>query len=100
LIAMLAWQGYRLFRKAMRTFDALGRLADKADILAERVEELEDEVFRSTVFDDAAEHRDAWYRLRYARAIRRQQRKEARIQRARLLVRADPRRFAYLLKRT
>lgn len=100
LLALLVWQGIRLFRKFMGAVHALGELAEKTSLLEQRAGELEERHFRAAAFQSAA--RLSYERRKDAarRADRRQAHRDARVQRGRLITRADPRQFSYLTKRT
>lgn len=100
LLALLAWQGIRLFRKFMGAMHALGELAEKSSVLEQRAETLGEHRFRAAAFQDAA--RLAYERRQDAarRADRRQAHREARVQRGRLITKADARQFSHLTKRT
>lgn len=100
LLALLVWQGIRLFRKFMAAVQALGELAEKASVLEQRVENLGERRFQAAAFQSAA--RLSWERRQQAagRADRRQAHRDARVQRGRLITKADPRQFSHLTKRT
>jgi len=100
LLALLVWQGIRLFRKFMAAVHALGELADKTSVLEQHADELGDHQFRAAAFQSAA--RLSYERRQNAarRADRRQAHRDARVQRGKLITKADPRQFSHLTKRT
>lgn len=100
LLALLVWQGIRLFGKFMAAVHALGELAEKASLLEQRADELGEYHFRAAAFQSAA--RLSYERRKDAarRADRRQAHRDARVQRGKLITKADPRQFSYLTKRT
>lgn len=100
LLGMLAWLGYRLFTKAGRVLAALGDLADMTSILESRAEDLTPARFRPAVLENRAQ----WVRVRGQHQADRERRKnirrEIRLRRGKLLVKADPQQFSSLVKRT
>jgi uncharacterized membrane protein YccC len=100
LLGMLALFGFRLFRKLVATFDELGALADKAELLQLRSEELREERFQPAVFADAGALRAARDQNLADRERRRQARRDSLVKRGKLLVKADPQQFSHLTRRT
>ncbi len=100
LLGMFAFFGYRLFRKLMVSFDALGELTDKAALLDAASEELREQAFQPAVFADTGALSHERQLAKAARLRRRQARREKRVERGRLLVKADPQQFSHLIKRT
>jgi hypothetical protein len=85
LIATLAYSGWRLFRKGVAVVDELERLTDKIDLLQRNVDELSLEAPRNAILDGypaVATRRD---REKDRRATMRQLRRDARMQRGRLI---------------
>ena len=75
-------------------------LLAKTEVLSRRAEELREEPFHPAVFADLAElHEERSERLA-ERAVARQARRDARVRRGKLLVQADPNRYAHLIRRT
>lgn len=99
-IGMLVWFGIQLFRKTMATLDDLGKLADKAEILQQRADDLSQERFHPAVLDDAAVHQAAREQDRADRERRRQARRDSLVKRGKLLTNADPQQFSHLTRRT
>ncbi|GAA1444292.1 hypothetical protein [Leifsonia poae] len=100
LLGMLAFFAVRLFRKLMAAAAEVSALADKAQILSQRAEELREAPFRAAVFQDAEELREAREQAIAERSVARQARRDARVRRGKLLVNADPTPYTYLTKRT
>ena len=100
LLGMLAYFGYRLFRKLMAALEALGELSEKAALLDDAAESLRDAPFEPAVFADAGALSRQRRLAKAASLRRRQARREKRLERGRLLVKADPQQFSYLVKRT
>lgn len=100
LIALLTVSGLRLFHKAMALLDALGELADGIELLDRRAQRMSQAAVSISVFDGTAGPADRWSRLRRARQVHRQARREERVAQGRILITADYRRYAHLLKRT
>lgn len=101
MLGMLGWLGYRLFVKLMRALHALGELTDKADTLSSRFDADDGEApFHPAALGPAREYAEAWQARRARIATIRHTRREARIQRGKLLVSADPSRFSHLFRRT
>lgn len=103
LLGMLAFFAWWLFRKLMAAGREAAALAEKAEVLSRRAEDLH-ERFEPAVLADAAELRERRRDRLAERAIARQARRDARVRRGRLLVDVDPAtvpaRFAHLLRRT
>ncbi len=85
LLGMLAWFGYVLFRKAMRTADALERLGDQVAELGDQPEAPSEPRFRPAVFEDRAEVRLDFELTRAERLRRRQLRRDRLVTRGKLL---------------
>jgi hypothetical protein len=101
LLGMVAWLGYRLFVKAMATLHALGELAEKTELLSDLSgDEQAEKPFHPAVLGPVREYAQNWQARRARNATIRHTRREARIQRGKLLVSADPRRFSDLFRRT
>lgn len=100
LLGMLTLFGFRLFRKLVATLDELGKLADKAELLQRRSEELGEKRFRPAVFADAGALRSARDQDLADRERRRQARRDSLVKRGKLLVHADPQQFSHLTRRT
>lgn len=100
LLALLVWQGIRLFRKFMGAMHALGELSEKTSMLERQAQTLGEQPFHAAALQSAA--RLSYERRQDAarRADRRQAHREARVQRGRLITKADPRQFSHLIKRT
>lgn len=100
LLVLLVWQAIVLFRKFMAAVHALGELAEKAAVLEQRADTLGEHRFQAAAFQSAA--RLSWERRNDAarRADRRRAHREARVQRGKLITKADPRQFSHLVKRT
>jgi hypothetical protein len=100
LLALLAWQAIRLFGKFMGAMRALGELAEKASVLERQADAIGERRFQAAAFQSAA--RLSYERRQDAarRADRRQAHREARVQRGRLITKADPRQYSHLSKRT
>ena len=86
-LGMLAWLGYRLFRKGLGVMDALGELSDKVARLNENVEKLapEEPTDRAILLGYAETARRRELHLE-RKAELKQARREARIKRGKLLV--------------
>jgi hypothetical protein len=99
LLGMLALFAVWLFRKLMAAGAEVSDLAEKADILSRRAEELRDPPFHASVFDDASELRGERELAKAERANARQARSDARVRRGKLLTSADPSQFSHLNQR-
>lgn len=99
LLALLVWQGIRLFKKLMGAFTELGELADKTSILQQRADELTERRFEPAVFADASRLSHERDLTRTQRSEERQLKREARVQHGRLLTKADPHQFSHLIRR-
>jgi hypothetical protein len=99
LLGMLALFAVWLFRKLMAAAAEVSDLAQKAEILSRRAEELRDPAFHAAVFDDASALRDERELARAERANARQARRDARVRRGKLLISADPSQFSHLNQR-
>ena len=100
MLGMLTWSGVRLFKKFMAVTHALGDLLDKVDLLESRTEELRAEPFEPAIFADASQLSDQRERDRADRERVRQIRRDSRVSRGKLLLRADARQFSYLIRRS
>jgi hypothetical protein len=99
-LAALAFLGYRIVIKFMAVFSALGDLADKTALLDAQTDALVNDRVPSAVFADPVELARARRAQKARRAHRRQLRREARVLRGKIIVKADPHQFSHLLKRT
>ncbi len=95
LLGMLAFFGWRLFRKAMGAMDALGELAEQLELLDAASEEASPYHFTPSVLRNRADVREAHRALAELRANRRRQRRERRLARGKLLVTADLRKRTF-----
>lgn len=99
LLGMLAWLGYRLFRKSTVALSALGELSKKASLLQSRAESLDPQRDGYAIFDK----RVTWVRLREEQQAATQQhrsiRSQSRVRRGKLLVTVDPQQYSYLVRR-
>ncbi|UAJ77836.1 hypothetical protein IT072_11015 [Leifsonia sp. ZF2019] len=100
LIGMLAYFAWSLFRKVVAAAKEAGALIEKAEVLQVRADELKEEAFHSAVFADAAELRAGREQSRADKEFARQARRDARVRRGKLLVKADPSRFEHVTRRT
>jgi hypothetical protein len=100
LLALLVWQGIRLFRKALGVVTDLGELADKTSLLEQRAEQLAERRFEPAVFADASRLSQDRQRNKARRAEERAIHRDARVQRGRLLTKADYNQFSPPTKRT
>lgn len=91
LLGMLALVGWRLFKKAMTAFTALGELAAKLELLDAASGEVAPDGFTPWILRDRDEIRAAHRTLADLRADKRHARQEARLARGKLLVTADMR---------
>ncbi|MFF1573571.1 hypothetical protein ACFVWR_12530 [Leifsonia sp. NPDC058292] len=100
LLGMLAFFAVWLFRKLMAAGREVSALAEKAEVLQRRSDELRDPAFHSAVFADLGELQAQREQGRSDRAYARQARRDARVRRGKLLTNADPTQFSHLTKRT
>ncbi|WP_025158264.1 hypothetical protein [Leifsonia aquatica] len=100
LLGMLAAFAWSLFRKLMGAVDEASALLEKADVLQSRVDDLREEAFHPAVFADAAELRAERAQARADREFAKQARRDARVRRGKLLIKADPSRFEFVTRRT
>lgn len=100
LLGMLAYFAWSLFRKLMAAAREATALLEKAEILQARVDDLQEEAFHSAVFADAAGLRQERLQARADRAFAKQARRDTRVRRGKLLVKADPSRFEFVTRRT
>lgn len=89
LLGLLAVLGWRLFRKAMQAFAALGTLSEKLELLDAASGAVAPDRFTPWLLRDRDEIRDAHRILVDLRADRRNARREARRHRGKLLLTAD-----------
>ena len=89
LLAMLAFLGWRLFKKAMTAFTALGELAGKLELLDAAAGDVAPDGFRPWILRDREEIRAAHRALSDLGADKRHARRDARLARGKLLVTAD-----------
>jgi hypothetical protein len=93
LLGMLAWFAIRLFRQAMKTADALAELGEKMALLDAAFADADAAAqqkprFSPAIFQDAAELSFLRQQDRAERGRRRQGRRDARIDRGKLLTHA------------
>ncbi|MDQ1577161.1 MAG: hypothetical protein QOH55_2311 [Microbacteriaceae bacterium] len=99
MLGILGWLSFRLFTKFGRALVAFGDLAEKASALEALVDEVADS-FEPAVLADAAALRHAREQQQTDRERRRQTRRDSRVRRGKLLVKADTAQFLHLIKRT
>jgi hypothetical protein len=85
LVGMLAYFAVTLFRKLMRAMDALGALGDQVGALDVTLSELQAAAPRPAIFDDKYELAYVIEADRYARSVRRHSRRDALVNRGKLL---------------
>jgi hypothetical protein len=100
LLGMLAFFGWWLFRKVMAAAKEASALIEKADVLQIRADQLADEAFHPAVFADASVLAAERQQAAAEKAFAKQARRDARVRRGKLLVKADPSRFAHVTRRT
>ncbi|WP_295121342.1 hypothetical protein [uncultured Leifsonia sp.] len=100
LVGMLAYFGWSLFRKVMAAAREAGALLEKTAILSERSDDMRYTEFHSAIFDDPDELRARREQDVADRRVARQARRDKRVRRAKILVKADALRFSDLGKRT
>lgn len=100
LLGMLAFFGWSLFRKVMAAAREAGALMQKAEILGARSDDFRPPEFHSAVFADPDRLRAEREQAVADRRIARQARRDQRVRRGKMLVKADPLRYSYLDKRT
>lgn len=100
LLGMLASFGWSLFRKALAAGREAAALLEKTQILSERSADMRYAEFHSAIFEDPAQLRAEREQAAFDRRIARQARRDQRVQRAKILVKADPFRYSNLGKRT
>lgn len=100
LLGMLAYFGWSLFRKVMAAAREAGALMEKTAILSERSADMRYTEFHSAVFEDPDELRAQREQAIADRRVARQARRDQRVRRAKILVKADAFRFSDLGKRT
>lgn len=86
LLGMLAYFAVSLFRKTIAAADELAILGDKLSILDARLDEIAPERKPSAVFQQAADLAGVVEENRIARGVARQSRRDARLERGKLLV--------------
>ena len=89
LLGTVAFLGWRLFKKAMRAFDALGELSDKTALLGDASRDLEPESFVPSILRPMVDVREEVAARRRRSADKRQLRRENRLAKGRVLVSAD-----------
>lgn len=100
LLGMLAFFAWWLFRKLMAAAREASALLEKAEVLQGRAEALKEEAFHPAVFADAADLAAQRMQAKAEKAYAKQARRDARVRRGKLLVKADPSRFAHVTRRT
>ena len=85
LLGMLAFFAVSLFRKLMRAMDALVTLGDQVSALDTNISELQAPSLRPAIFEDKNVLAYQYEINRYARAERRQRRRDALVNRGKLL---------------
>jgi hypothetical protein len=100
LLGMLGFFAWWLFRKVVAAAREASALLDAAEALNVRAEELREGPFRTAVFADPAQLRRERTQARADKAFAKQARRDARVRRGKLLVKADPSRFANVTRRT
>jgi len=85
LLGMLAWFAVALFRKLMAAMHALGELGDQLAALDVQMGDLGEERFRPAIWSDRAALALEIERTRAARLHRRQERRDARVARGKLI---------------
>ena len=99
LLGMLAYFAWSLFRKVMAAAREASALLEKTDTLTRRVEDVREAPFHPSVFADATQLSAERTQARAERVSAKQARRDARVRRGKLLVKANPARFAYLTRR-
>jgi len=89
LLGMLAFVGWRLFKKTMTALEALGELTARLEILDAARQELDEERFRPAVSRPFAEIQAEYRENAEGRDERRRFRRDRRHSRGKLLVSAD-----------
>ena len=100
LVSVMALCGWRLFQKLMVTLRELEKLAAVAEVLQRVVDDAPEEPFRSAISQDFAAVHARRETQRENRAERVESRRNNRVNRGKLLTRADYRQYLYLMKRT
>lgn len=100
LLGMLAFFAWWLFRKLMAAAREASALLEKTEVLQGRADALQEEAFHSAVFADAARLAAERAQAKAEKAYAKQARRDARVRRGKLLVTADPSRFAHVTRRT
>ncbi|WP_158864200.1 hypothetical protein [Leifsonia sp. AG29] len=100
LLGMLAFFAWWLFRKVVAAGRDAADLLAKTEVLGRHADELSEEPFHPAVFADLAELHEQRSERLAERAVARQARRDARVRRGKLLVQADPNRYAHLIRRT
>lgn len=100
LLGMLAYFAWSLFRKLMAAAREASALLEKAEVLQAHADDLREEAFHPAVFADAVELRQERAQARADRAFAKQARRDARVRRGKLLLKADPSRFDHVTRRT
>ncbi|CAN5171546.1 hypothetical protein BH09ACT3_BH09ACT3_01300 [soil metagenome] len=92
LLAVLAVSAWRLIRTLLGLFDDLGELAGKAELLDRAQDVADDQAVDLAIVLGSVELRRRRDDLRWAVRLRRAERRRARLNRARALIRVDARR--------
>lgn len=100
LLGMLAYFGWSLFRKVMAAAKEAGALLEKTEILSQRSGDMRYAEFHSAIFADPDTLRAEREQAIADRQVARQARRDQRVRRGKILVKADPLRYSYLGKRT
>ncbi|WP_111719665.1 hypothetical protein [Homoserinimonas sp. OAct 916] len=100
LVGVLALFAWRLFQKLMVALRELEKLAAAAEILHAAGDNTPEQPFRSAVSQDMADVHARREAEREKRAERVEIRRNNRVNRGKLLTRADYRQYLYLTKRT
>lgn len=100
MLAMLAWFAWKLFKKLMVAVSALEELAVSLEPLSRVAPPEPAAAWRSSLFKDIGAVQARHDEEREKRDERRDARRQHRIMRGKLLVRADYREFSHLTKRT
>lgn len=89
LLAVLAISAWLLFRKLLGLFDDLGELAGKTELLDRAEDVMDDQAVELAIMLGGAEVRRRRDDIRLAAMLRRDERRRARLDRARALIRVD-----------
>jgi hypothetical protein len=89
LLAMLVVSAWRLFRKAVSVFDALGALAEKSELLDAAVTEFDEQQAELAILQKLSDVQARRRLVREAATARREARHGSRLARGRALTRFD-----------